>query len=841
MKTIHSHLFSALALALTNVCAAAPSAPSDATVLDESAPVKSVQTFGRSPLSFEANQGQTDASVKFLSRGRGYTLFLTPTEAVLSLKKGANLPAQPNRTAGAAIQAKPILPQEFAVLSMRLADADPNPPMTGLEPLPTTVNYFVGNDPEQWRENIPTYAHVKYQNVYPGVDLVYYGSAGQLEFDFIVAPGADPQRIQLSFEGANELEIDPQGDLVLRIAGGELRQHKPLIYQQDGDARHEIPGRYVLKDERRVAFDVDRYDHAKPLIIDPTLWYSTYLGGGTTNTFPPTGAFDVAEGIAVTTNGTTYVVGHTDGLCFGATSGQGAFIRCRDAATSNSLDVFVAKYRATTDASQTPVFETITFLGGNGTDLGEAIAVDTSGNAYVTGTTTSSNFPVRNAFQPGFGGGRPGGIVFSGDAFVVKLNASAGSIVYASYLGGINSDFGFGIAVDTNQNAYVTGSTLSINFPTTTGAFQRVCNGCAAGFEDAFVTKVGATGSTLVYSTYIGGSGQDDGMAIAVGRTGLAYVTGSTTSTNFPVFALGNTSAFQTKLNGPRDAFVTAIGVAGTNLLFSTYLGGSDDETGLGIAIPGPGFRLDPHVTGITFSKDFPTRNASQATNAGFADAFVTKLFAAGTSLGYSTYLGGSGFDQADAIALDATNNAYVTGFTTSTNFPRKNALQSASAGSVDAFVTQLSLTGANVFSTYFGGSGSDMSHSVAVDGSGRAYIAGQTASTNFPVINAVQSSFGGGSSDAFVAKIGGLQHPATLADLLALIESLDLSDGLARSLTAPLESAQQLLDYGLVQAAVRQLAAFVNHVEALRRSGQLDAETADLLLGFVEAIVQEP
>lgn len=652
-----------------------------------------------------------------------------------------------------------------SMLRMKLVGANPNSQMQPQEKLPGTVNYLLGDDPNQWRQNIPTFAKIQSTQVYPGIDLVYHGTAGLLEFDFVVAPGADFRRIQLAFEGAEKLELDAHGDLVFRMPGGELRQHKPVIYQQDGDTRRVIPGGFVLKDNMLVTFDVGRYDKSKPLTIDPTLWYSTYLGGGTdTGAFPTTGAFDEATGIAVTTNGSTYVVGTTDGSCFSffVSGGSGiGFTACRIPATPAALDAFVAKYTATTDASQTPTLQNITFLGGSDDDRGEAIALDALGDVYVTGTTRSTNFPVRNAFQRTLAGGLGGGP--GEDAFVVKLLGipdnsiifspvlTTNRIVYSTYLGGRGSDCGFGIAVDSNRNAYVTGRTSATNFPTFR-PFQRSCFGCAFGIPDAFVTKIGAAGSNLAYSTYLGGNQPDEGLAIAVSPGGLAHVTGGTASTNFPL-----RNPFQNRLRGTNDAFITKFGPTGTNLQFSTYFGGTRDEQGRGIAVRTPNAAY-VHVVGVTTSTNFPTlispdyRNA-QTRNAGGMDAFVSEFFPTGTSLEYSLYHGGAGDDQANGISLRF-GTAFVTGSTTSSNFPAFSGPQKTSGGAEDAFVSQYSFDGLLVGSTYFGGNGDDVGQGIAVDAGGQFYIAGSTTSTNFPVTNAVQSTFGGGSSDAFVAKI---------------------------------------------------------------------------------------
>ena len=608
-----------------------------------------VETYGKLPLSFEANQGQTDSQVKFLSRGSGYTLFLTPTEAVLSLPSRDRKGAEPSPSLPG-----PSPPEPSTVLRMKLIGANPSPRVSGLEELPGRSNYFIGNDPAKWRTDVPTYAKVQYKDIYPGVDLVYYGNQRQLEYDLIVAPGADPEAIQLAFEGEDKLVIDAQGDLVLDTPGGEVRQHKPLVYQEVDGGRREIAGTYVLNGGRQVSFQVAAYDAGKPLIIDPVLSYSTYLGGGST-------------------------------------------------------------------------------------DRGYAIAVDSSGNAYVTGQTDSTNFPTASPIQPANDG--------NSDVFVTKLNASGNALVYSTYLGGGSFECGFGIAVDGSGNAYVAGDTSSSDFPTASPMQPAQASG-----DEAFVTKLNAAGDTLVYSTYLGGDGNDDVLGIAVDASGNAYVTGSTSSTDFPT-----ASPLQPAFGGNSDVFVAKLNAAGAALVYSTYLGGSEFDIGLGIAVDASG---NAYVTGVTRSTNFPTASPIQPANAGGSqDAFVTKLNVSGNALVYSTYLGGSGSEMnfGGGIAVDASGNAYATGDTQSSNFPTASPIQPKTMFE-DIFVTKLNASGnAFVYSTYLGGSGGDLRGAIAVDGSGNAYVTGSTDSTNFPTTpGAFQAVKGGGrfDEDAFIAKI---------------------------------------------------------------------------------------
>jgi len=709
-----------------------------------------VTNYGKLPLSFEANQGQTDEQVKFVSRGPGYTLFLTGTEAVLQLRNAdfglrneqrAGL-RQPAPTPHSAIRnpqlARPV------TLRMRLVGANPNAEARGVEELPGKSNYFIGNDPSKWRTNVPNYAKVEYRDVYPGVNLVYYGNQQQLEHDFVVAPGADPNAIRFGVEGADKTEVDPSGDLVLHGVAGEVRLRKPVVYQKVAGVRREVSGSYVLRPssqsairnpkspiegstirnpqseirnpqsngpQSEIAFQVGSYDPSQPLVIDPVLVYSTYLGGS---------GYVYGSGIAVDASGNAYVTGYTSSANFPTASPLQA------ASGGGPYDAFVSKLNA---AGSALVYST--YLGGLSDDRGYGIAVDAAGSAYVTGYTNSANFPTTGSLQPAYGGGS--------DVFVAKLNVAGSALVYSTYLGGSGWDEGRGIAVDASGSAYVTGYTSSANFPTA-GPLQGSLGG---GSWDAFAAKLDVAGSALVYSTYLGGSGDDYGYGIAVDSAGSAYVTGDTNSPNFPT-----ASALQaTYGGGMHDAFVAKLNVAGSALVYSTYLGGGSSDYGSAIAVDASG---NAYVTGYTASTGFPTESPLQPTGGGNYDVFVAKLNAAGSALVYSTYLGGSLEDYAYGIAVDAFGNAHVTGTTNSTNFPTLAALQATHGGVCDAFVAKLNAAGsALVYSTYLGGSGGDYGYGIAVDSSGSAYVTGQTSSTNFPTASPLQASGG-----AFLAKI---------------------------------------------------------------------------------------
>jgi hypothetical protein len=766
--------------------------PISASQANPQAQARILEGYGKLPLSFEANHGQADARVKFLSRTGGYTLFLTRDEAVLAWSgkktkkttsqrlKPASLagpsataeppaaepsaaeppardlrfvsgyrfsdtasPGKPDAPSGAGqrpstLSADPEVVATGGVLRMKLRNANPAAKVTGIDELAGTSNYFIGNDPAKWRTKVPTYAKVKYEGIYPGIDLVYYGNQRQLEYDFIVAPGANPHRIAFDVRGAKRIRRDARGDLVLTMKTGEdeVRWHKPVVYQEKNGTRQEIAAHYAITDTNRVGFEVAKYDASKPLYIDPLI-YSTYLGGS---------GSDGGYGIAVDSAGNAYITGFTCSTDFPtmnplqAASGGGpcpAPGPIRGYGTVGG-DAFITKINPTGSAL---VYST--YLGGSGVDIGTGIAADNAGNAYVTGGTDSGDFPTTpGAFHTEFGAYE--------DAFVTKINPTGSALVYSTYLGGWY-DQGNGIAVDSAGSAYVTGW-AGQNFPTTPGAFQTTLN--TNGFENAFVTKFNPTGSALVYSTYLGGSVQDFGYGIGLDGAGNAYVTGVTQSTDFPT-----KNPLQATYGGDADAFVAKINPTGSALVYSTFLGGSGDDFGLGIALDGAG---NAYVTGYTASGNFPTKNPLQA-NA--ANVFVAEINAAGSALVYSTYLGGSGSEDyvnwrfTGSIAVDSAGRAYVTGVTYSTDFPTtpgalKTICSACAYKYEDAFVAKISALGsALVYSTYLGGSGHDIGNGIAVDSTGYAYVTGSTDSFNFPTKNPLQHAKAGGY-DAFVAKM---------------------------------------------------------------------------------------
>jgi len=676
------------------------------------------------PLIFELNAGQTSSDVKFLSRGAGYTLFLTPAEMVLGF---ATPPSQ----------------KKAAVLRMQLPGANPQPRIAGIEELPGKVNYFIGDDPAQWRTNLPTYAKVKYESIYPGVDLIYYGNQRQFEYDFVVAPGADPGVITLAFEGPETLALDPQGHLVFQVGDGELRLQKPLVYQEIAGSRKMVAANYILRSQNRVGVQVAAYDRTRPLVIDPILVYSTYLGGN--------GA-EVARGVAAdpTTPGIVYVAGETTSANFPTTttSFQPSF--------GKGTDCFVASFNTNQGGPASRIYST--YLGGSGTDQCYGIAVDASHNAYVVGRTTSTNFPLATKLNGNNRGGS--------DAIVVKLNAAGSALLYSVYLGGSADEWGFGIAVDSLGQAYVTGRTTSTNFPVV-GGFQTIL-GDPSG--DAFITKINAAGNAFLYSTYLGGNGLDQGQGIAADplQPGIVYVTGDTSSTNF-----ANTNGFQLTAGGNGDAFVAKVNTTATgsaSLLYSTYLGGSGADHGFGITTDG----VSAYVTGQTASANLYSilapPKAFDTQLSGPSDAFVVRIdtVSGQASVAFFTYLGGGSDDSGNAIAVDAIGDVYVTGQTLG-GFPvTPDAFQPALGGNGDAFVARLNTfadgQGALVFASYLGGSGIDQGNGIALDSSGNGYVTGTTSSAPFPTTPGGFQTTYGGATDAFVARIIDLAKTADLS-----------------------------------------------------------------------------
>lgn len=683
------------------------------------------ELFTALPLCFEKNRGQTDAGVLFLSRGAGHTLFLESTRATF------------------ASQGRPPL-------RVKIAGANHDGKVTGLEPLAGRVHYYHGSDPAHWRTDVPTFGKVRCEGVYDGIDLVYYGNKRELEFDFIVSPRADPSVIQLEFEGRDvRLEAD-HGDIIARFGDTEVRLRKPYLYQDVDGTRREVGGRFVRKGERCLAFQVDSYDSSRPLVIDPVIVYSTYLGGGSQ---------EIAMGIDVDDEGSAYVAGYTDSVDFPPQSAA-------DASLGGSRDAFVTRFNVNGNGL---VFST--YLGGSTNDQARALALDPDGFAYVLGLTGSDDFPATpGAFQTNYHG--------AVDAFVAKLT-SAGALVYATYLGGSgeeNNVFAIGgIAVNAAGNAFVATYTSSTDFPDTPGAYD----GSLSGPSDAVVAKLSDDGSSLVWATYLGGTLHDVAYGVALDSGDNVYVTGLTRSENFPTTVgaydrvIGGGSCFISMIPCS-DVFVTKFNANGASLAYSTFLGGNRDDYGYAIAVDD---QDQAYVTGSINSTNFPVSvGAFQTTPGSLGDAFVTKFNASGSDIVYSSFLGGqSGLDEGYAITVDGHGAAFVAGTALSSLFPTTpDALRTNNLGG-DSFVTKVNVSGTDLeYSTFLGGSSAEGSYGIALDGDNNIYVVGYTDSTNFPSSGGAYDTSRGGSRDGFVTKLSNIPSPPLASLSIAKTDSSD-------------------------------------------------------------------
>ena len=696
--------------------------------------------FGRLPLTFEMNQGQAASQVKFVSRGPGYRAYLTADGMLLALRAGAN-------TSGDKVSA---IATRKAAIRLQLVGAAKNPNVVGENLQPGRVNYFLGNNPAKWHRNVPTYGQVRYRNVYPGIDLVYYGNQQQLEYDFSVAPHADPNQIEFEITGAAATRVVADGSLALHTATGDVSFQAPVVYQDVNGRRVQVSGGYALTDSNHVRFNVKAYDAQKPLVIDPVLLYSTYLGGS---------GDEQPAGIAVDSSGYVYVAGSTDSSDFPmGTIGT---------LPTQSDHVYVAKIDPT--GSHLIYAD---YLGGSSEDFGFALALDSSKNVYITGSTASSDFPMVHPYM----GTYPG----SFNAFLSKISTDGSSLLYSTYFGGNSSDIPAGVTVDESGNMLIAGYTSSTNL-VTANAFQSTASANQGGMygQYGFLTKFTADGSSLVYSTYFGGSSnvalncgapcwpQPTSLIVSLASDagGNAYVTGTTNTYDFPV----TQGAYLTTNSAPMNStigFVGKFNSSGT-LQYSTYFyGGSGFQTNLtGIAADGVG---SAYVTGAAFSDGtFPitTTSICDPSVDGWACGygFVTKFDTTGATLLYSTFLGANNGAIPRAIALDSSNDAYVLAFSSSNTFNPVNGIEPYSNGN-DILLAEVDATGTSqVFATFLGGSGDDepAPGGLALDSNGNIYVAGSTTSVDLPVTpSAFQGGFAG-NTDSFVMKIGPQSAPA--------------------------------------------------------------------------------
>jgi hypothetical protein len=705
-------------------------------------------TYAALPLAFEANQGQIDPQVKYMARGSGYKLYLASSEAIFTVhKQGGDSEVRRmmmDRIIGPS-KVKSMLRRRaqqnskgaVAAVHMHMLGANPEARLAAEEPQAGRVNYFIGRDPSQWHSDIPLFGQVSYRSLYPGIDLAFHGSGKQLEFDYLVSPGADAKAIALGFQGAQQMSTNDTGDLVLTTVAGPIEIHRPVAYQEKDGVRQNVEAGYLVRHDE-VTFALGTYDHTRQLVIDPTVTYSTYFGGDFA---------DYGLAIAVDTSGNEFVAGATDSDTIPGDS---------NGTDNTSFDVFVTKITS----SGTLVFSTL--FGGSVDDFAGGIAVDSLG-IYVAGTTDSPDFPA-TVGQTAFEGGASNG---NNDAFAVKLSLT-GSFTWGTYIAGSDSDSGLGIAVDSGHNLYVVGETFSTDLGGAVGGVNPLPNGSAlnlglgTGDDDGYIVKLNSTGTAYSLVSYLGGSSGDLATGVALDPAGIIYVSGATISTDLPVTpgVVQSTCGSDGNCNGSAgsaldDAYIFAIDANLAAYKYVTYYGGNKADDGLAIAADSSG---DAFITGNTSSSDFPTAGTPfQSSLAGTQNAFVVELNPTGTAALYGTYLGGNGIDIGLGITLDGVGNAYVTGQTSSTQtapgaFPLVNPTQPAFGGSTDAFVTVLSPTTV-LFSTYLGGGGDEdqLSGAIALDSSHNIYVTGDTDSGNgstavFPTKGALDGTFGGGA-----------------------------------------------------------------------------------------------
>ncbi|MBI4750696.1 MAG: SBBP repeat-containing protein [Acidobacteria bacterium] len=678
--------------------------------------------------------GQADSRAKFLTRSASGTVFFTPKEATVLVRPTDHLASQAN-TPASVTQKQPA-----HIVQIQFKNAQSSTRLFGINQLSARSNYFIGNNRAQWKPDVPHFESICYQEIYPGIDLVFYGNQRHLEFDFQLSPGSNPQNIKLMFNGAQNLALNSNGDLVITTQSGQLLQQKPIVYQAINSQRTVVDGNYIILPSGEVGFQLGNYAPEYPLIIDPILSYATYLGG--------TG-YDQCNDIAVDSSGNIVLTGYTTSLQF-------PFGNPTQSTHFPTDEVFVTKLNPT---GTTLIYSV--YLGGTNTnssvtvDQGEAVAIDSTGNIYLTGETNSTDFPVTpGAIQPNLNG------CCNSDIFITKLNAAGNQLLYSTYLGGdFGNEQGTDIAVDSAGAIYTVGFTNSLNFPITPGAFQTT-GGVAqnGGIIDGFAVKLNPTTSSLIYGTYLGGANADKIEKMVLTSTGEILLVGDTNSPNFPT----KPGAYQPIPNGSccnYDAFVAKLNSNGTDLVFSTYLGGATgNDFGTGIGVDPTGNIL---VGGYTGSTDFPvTSGVIQPTGgvnpiSGIYDGFVTRLNSSGSALAFSTYLGGNGTDQILDLTVDSIGNAHMAGLTASSNFPLVDPLQPEfGGGAYDGFVAEIGSTGTTlVHSTYLGGSGNEIPWSVCVDTSQTTLVGGTTTSVNFPTHTPYQASNQGGN-DAFLVKI---------------------------------------------------------------------------------------
>jgi len=652
-------------------------------------------SYGKLPISFEPNRGQTDSAIQFLARGMGYTLFLAPGEAVLSLHSSSNHLAEavprglPSAIGMHDANRQKSMPTSSTV-HMRLIGSNPSAQAVGVDPLPGRSNYFIGSDPSAWHTDVPTFAKVRYRDVYPGVDLVYYGNQqGKLEHDFIVAPGTDPSTIAIAFSGAGAAKPDKDGGITIRTQSGDLTLLPPTVYQDVAGRRVIIPANYQRAKPNQIGFHLGTYNRRLPLIIDPVLTHTAILGGSDN---------DFASAIAVDKYGQAYITGATYSTDFPTENPYQSSWTITNPTSSTAA--FVSKINP---AGTALVYST--YLGGPFSG-GEGIAIDSSGRAYVTGGT-GDGFPVQNAAQATFGGG-------AGDAFLTVLSPSGNSLVFSTYLGGNQMDYGLAITLDAAENIYITGRT--------DGAFPALHSIQPSGTPGVFVAKFNSTGALQYSSMYGNIAGQ--GTGLAVDSSGAAYIAGYTNLHDIPI----TPGVYRSTCSSPQCGWAAKIAPTGDKIDYSTYLG-STNGGAYALALDSAN---DAYIAGAT-GNGFPVESTSfqKTYGGGDYDGFVMKLNPTGTGMMWSTYLGGNGDDVIYGLALDQYRTVYVSGWTCSSNFPLKASIQAYSRTSnrpCQLFVTTISgsLNSIEYYSTYLGSATfSNQGNYIAIDSKLNAYLTG--------------------------------------------------------------------------------------------------------------------
>ena len=752
-----------------------PALTQPAVSLNASQKENLTNAYGALPLAFETNQGQTDPEVRYLAHGQSYQLFLTNQEAVLTLRQPATAAAKSTKGASpvaARMHHKPNAAVKTSILRMHFDGANPAAEIAGTKQLPGKTNYFIGNDPKKWHTDIPSYEAVRYQGIYPGVDMLFYGHQQRLEYDFIVAPGADPNAIALSINGARKLQLNKQGDVLMSVAGGKVALQKPVIYQEVNGQRREIAGNYTIANDHQIRFAVADYDRTQPLTIDPVLNYSTYVGGE---------ALDNANGIALDSAGNAYIAGDTTSTSFPQLHAE--------AGTPGDIALGTVFVSELNPGGTALLYSTYVGGSGNGSfgEGADAIALDTASppDIYITGFTGSPDFPVSTTVPPSQGTA-PVSAANGGAAFITKLTPSASGIAqlaYSSYLGGSVFDEGHGVAVDSTGNAYIAGETISPDYPTVGTQISPPLTSAAG---NAFLTEINTTTTgALIYSTYLGGTGPgsnylgfgDIAYAVAIDATSDAYVVGGTTSTDFPTAgaAIAGSAACGANTNG--SAFISVINTTAGTLGYSHCLSGNTAEVAFGVdlgtGVPAVATKV-AYITGQTVSSNFPQTTGAipPPANVSQGVVFVSLVNTATGTLQYSTFFGGTASDSGNSITSDSAGNAYVTGQTASPDFPvTQGALQEARNNpNGTAFVSKISPNGQGladlIYSTYFGGSGTGNPNQPYADyGAGiglfgaNVYIAGQAASpatgaNPFPVTSGSFQTTLNGTTNAFIADL---------------------------------------------------------------------------------------